>query len=673
MAKKMSMRSPRVSRTLRSFTTSKMKMSRQTDRDFPPPAGRIPKFVSHGTPGRRLCRLAAMGSLLAGIALGAELPSPGPASERTDAFEEKLRLLEAAWKQKDYRLARALTHSLRSTVLQTQAEEEDPGESLVAIRRFQPTASLPGPWRAWADGWQYYKTLTLAETGGQEHATEPVEVRLSFPADQADSLAREVRIAQVVDGGLREVPSQVHGEVRRGQARFCQLLFLAGSHARQRQTYLVFYGNPNAELPEYPSDLTTRGEGVGLDIDNEFFKAALSRQTGQLERLTLKREHGLELFSGGEGHGEPPGIDWAHDYVDAENFQKLRISLWEACPDYEVVRGPLCTIVRRWGFPHSPVHPLYSPSRLHIYVEYRFYAGLPWFHKFGSMQAVKDFEASALRDDEWVFSGNSFTDKVWMGPDGKLRRGEVDARSQEDLWGVGFMNRESHDSFIGLFLEHRADGLPALKHTGVPLLYYRWHGNVWSRYPLPGKRVPAGAVLHQKNAYTVLPFTEPDGAARIESLRRQLMHPLVASAAEPGPVAGDGEKAAGATGRLARSGELAGNPLSKQALWAALRDCKDAQLYTADINVVDLGLIYDLRVRGDVVQVVMAMPHRGRPLMGYFTQGSISVHPTFSLPIRERLMKVPGVTKVVFEQTWEPGWTSNRLTDEGRRRLGLPE
>ena len=36
---------------------------------------------------------------------------------------------------------------------------------------------------------------------------------------------------------------------------------------------------------------------------------------GQLERLTIKRDHGLELFAGGEGHGEPPGIYWAHDYA----------------------------------------------------------------------------------------------------------------------------------------------------------------------------------------------------------------------------------------------------------------------------------------------------------------------------------------------------------------------
>jgi metal-sulfur cluster biosynthetic enzyme len=67
----------------------------------------------------------------------------------------------------------------------------------------------------------------------------------------------------------------------------------------------------------------------------------------------------------------------------------------------------------------------------------------------------------------------------------------------------------------------------------------------------------------------------------------------------------------------------------------------------------------------------MAMPHRGRPRLGYFTHGSISVHPTLSLPVRERLMKVPGVRHVVVEQTWEPGWSSNQLTNEGRRKFGL--
>ena len=85
-------------------------------------------------------------------------------------------------------------------------------------------------------------------------------------------------------------------------------------------------------------------------------------------------------------------------------------------------------------------------------------------------------------------------------------------------------------------------------------------------------------------------------------------------------------------------------------------------------SVVDLGLVYDLRVRGDVVHVLMTMPHRGRPRLGYFSYGSGGN----STPVRTQLLKVPGVRKVVVEQTWNPPWDANRLTDEGRRKLGIP-
>lgn len=580
--------------------------------------------------------------------------------ERTDSFEEKMRMLNAAWKRKDFHMARALAHSLRNTVKQAQAEEEVSGVPLP----FQEHSvfDLPAPWKAWAEGWQHYQVITLDETAGVGRPPEPVEIVLRVPLEHATSLTREVRVVRVVDGQLREVPSQVYKEIRRKGLRFCQVLFMAGGAPRQRHTYLILYGNPEAELPQYPSDLETRGEGVALDIENDFFRASLSRQMGQLERLTLKREHGLELFAGGEGHGEPPGIDWAHDYVTSGNIQKMRITLWEQCPDYEVVRGPLCTIVRRWGFPYSPVHPLFSPSRVHADIEYRFYAGLPWFHKFGKMTATKEVEIQALRDDEWVFSGQSFTELLWMGPDKKMRMGKLDPQFKDQVWAIGFCNPESRDSFVGLYLEHHGDGLPELKHNANPLMFYRWHGPCWSRYPLPEKRMPEGAVLHQKNAYAAIPFDTPDGPKRLEELRHRLVNPYVIA---QGTLAAGEAKAT--PGRLARAGEAGDSPISKGAIWEALATCKDEQLYVTDASVVDLGLVYDVRVRGDVVYVLMTMPHRGRPRLGFFTYGSGGN----KTPVRTQLMKVPGVRKVVVEQTWEPGWSSNRLSELGRKKLGL--
>jgi len=71
--------------------------------------------------------------------------------DRTERFEEKLKLLEAAWQRKDFRMTRALTHSLRSTAIQAQAEEEDPGTPLMAAAQFHKVESLPAYWRSWAE------------------------------------------------------------------------------------------------------------------------------------------------------------------------------------------------------------------------------------------------------------------------------------------------------------------------------------------------------------------------------------------------------------------------------------------------------------------------------------------------------------------------------------------
>ncbi len=584
-------------------------------------------------------------------------------ADRTDSVGQKLRLLEAAYRQRDFRLARALADSMRQTLQFEEQEESSIGVPVLRAESFVPVSSLPAAWRDWARGWAYAKILALDESVGDARSGEPVELVAAFRADQVASLAREVRLARIEGSVLREARSQVTEEVRRGNERQCRLTFLADSPARQRTYWLIFYGNPEAELPDYPTDLKVTGEGYGLDIENEFFRGSLSRQMGQLERLVYKREHGQELFAGGEGHGEPPGIDWAHDYVTAGNFQKLRITNWPICPDFEVIRGPLSLTVRRWGFPASPIHPVFTPSRMNIFVEYRFYAGTPWFIKTGSMQVIEDIDIGYLRDDEWVFSGMSFTDTLWMGRDGKLHAGPVAGAQAEDLWGVGFFHRDTRDAFVGLFLEHTAENAPPLKHTGVPTLHYKWHGHVWSRALYQGATLHAGAVLRQKNAYLTMPFPETGGAELVEGIRRRLLNPLVPSAASL-PAA---TTATPPSGRLARPGEAGDSPISKKVLWDALGNCRDEQLYEARPSVVDLGLVYDLRVRGDVVHVLMAMPNRGRPRLGYFSYGSGGN----SSPVRDVLLKVPGVRHVVVEQTWEPPWNANRLTDEGRRKLGL--
>src|SRR5690606_30605661 len=106
-------------------------------------------------------------------------------------------------------------------------------------------------------------------------------------------------------------------------------------------------------------------------------------------------------------------------------------------------------------------------------------------------------------------------------------------------------------------------------------------------------------------------------------------------------------------------------------LWSTLRDSKDQQLYISDVNIVELGYIYDLSVNRGIVNVLMTMPHRGRPLSSFFVWGSSSVHRAVSKTIVEALMSISGVNLVWVEQTWYPEWNTNFITGEARKKLGV--
>ncbi|MCI0460081.1 MAG: metal-sulfur cluster assembly factor [Gemmataceae bacterium] len=585
-----------------------------------------------------------------------------PSQERTDSFEDKVRLLQAALAAKQYDLALSLADSIKDTLTFERHLGGNPERPQVGADHFAPVGELPEAWARWALGWSFCKSLALFETVAIERSAEPVDLAVAFRADQTTDLGREVRVARIDPGRatLHEVHCQVYGEVRRGKERHCRLVFFADVPAHGQGSYVIFYGNPIAERPQYQTDLRVTGEGYGLDVENRHFLARLSRQMGQLERLTLKREHGLELYAGGKGHGEPPTIDWAHDYVDPGHFQKLRMRNWAASPNWEVVRGPLCVRVRRWGFPHSPVHPLFTPSRIHMDVTYVFYAGVPYFFKQSSFDVVKDCAVEAMRDDEWVFSGYSFTDTVWIDRQGKLHEGQA---PDEGLWGVGFFHRHSRDAFIALWLEHSASGAEGIQHGGPPTLHYDGHGQLWSRYPVNRTQLKAGASIRQRNAYLSGPYLQEGAAARIERLRHQLVNPLEVRPEKPPRVA-----AAPSVGALARPGETADTAPLKPAVWQALGEVRDEQLYKVDANVVDMGYVYDVRIRDGVVEVLVTMPHRGRPVYDFLvTRGGGRV----GEGIRERLLRVKGVRDVAVHFTWDPPWTVSRLTDAGCRALGL--
>lgn len=94
---------------------------------------------------------------------------------------------------------------------------------------------------------------------------------------------------------------------------------------------------------------------------------------------------------------------------------------------------------------------------------------------------------------------------------------------------------------------------------------------------------------------------------------------------------------------------------SVEQLWDALRQVMDPEI---PISLVDLGLIYDIRVDGGTVEVDFTYTATACPC-AHFIQWDIA----------ERLQREPGVDDIRLNEVWDPPWTKARVTPEGRRRL----
>lgn len=78
------------------------------------------------------------------------------------------------------------------------------------------------------------------------------------------------------------------------------------------------------------------------------------------------------------------------------------------------------------------------------------------------------------------------------------------------------------------------------------------------------------------------------------------------------------------------------------------------------INIVDLGLVYDVALDGMKVDLIITMTTRACPL-----QATIEDAIRRTLAIRH-----PELTDVAIHVVWDPPWDTDRITDAGRTQLG---
>ncbi len=103
-------------------------------------------------------------------------------------------------------------------------------------------------------------------------------------------------------------------------------------------------------------------------------------------------------------------------------------------------------------------------------------------------------------------------------------------------------------------------------------------------------------------------------------------------------------------------------PFSEESVWDALRQCFDPEI---PINIVDLGLIYDLSINEVensqyFVSVKMTLTATG-----------CGMGPAIAADAKAKIENLPAVHSAEVEIVWDPQWTPHMISDEGRKVLGL--
>jgi probable FeS assembly SUF system protein SufT len=102
-------------------------------------------------------------------------------------------------------------------------------------------------------------------------------------------------------------------------------------------------------------------------------------------------------------------------------------------------------------------------------------------------------------------------------------------------------------------------------------------------------------------------------------------------------------------------------PFSEDLVWDALKGCYDPEI---PVNIVDLGLVYDLRVDEEDgkrnVFVKMTLTAQG-----------CGMGPVIADDAKTRIANLDAVSEASVEIVWDPPWNPQMISENGKKVLGL--
>jgi metal-sulfur cluster biosynthetic enzyme len=96
---------------------------------------------------------------------------------------------------------------------------------------------------------------------------------------------------------------------------------------------------------------------------------------------------------------------------------------------------------------------------------------------------------------------------------------------------------------------------------------------------------------------------------------------------------------------------------TKEEVVDALRQVEDPEL---GMDIVELGLMYDVEVEGPKVKITFSLTSMGCP-----------VGPMIEQQIVEVVQDLPEVAEVEPNLVWDPPWSPERMSDDAKFILGF--
>ena len=97
--------------------------------------------------------------------------------------------------------------------------------------------------------------------------------------------------------------------------------------------------------------------------------------------------------------------------------------------------------------------------------------------------------------------------------------------------------------------------------------------------------------------------------------------------------------------------------LTKELVMEKLKEVTDPEMH---VNIIDLGLVYDVKIDKGMVVINMTL-----------TSPACPVGPLILESVEENVKKIEGVTGVTVNIVWEPMWSPDRISEEAKMELGI--